>query len=181
MGGGRQADGYHRERRRVLLGIVMAAAVMVAAASATWLLSASITFDDALDGRLRLGTIAALLPAGVVAIHVARIATRRFNSPDRIAGAAFDAPGSGLSLDKAVLSNSVEQAVIAIPTYMLLALVLPVEQLVAVPVLAVLFAAGRMFFALRYKWGPGSRSFGFALTFYPTVAGMVAVVAMLIV
>lgn len=172
--GGTERDAFYKERRRVLVGIATAVAVMIAAASAIWLLSASVTLDGSLEGRLRLGVIAAVIVAGVVAIHVGRIAIRRFSSSDFIAGAASDAPGSPLSIDKAVLSNSVEQAVMAVPTYMLLALVLPVEQLVAVPMLAVLFALGRMFFAARYKSGAAARSFGFALTFYPTVAGMVA-------
>lgn len=177
--GGAERDAFYSERRRVLLGIATAVAVMSAAASAIWLWSASITLDGSLDGRLRLGATAALIVAGVVAIHVGRIAARRFSSSGLIAGAAFEAPGSPLSIDRALLSNSVEQAVMAVPTYMLLALVLPVEQLLAVPMLAVLFALGRMFFAARYQSGAAARSFGFALTFYPTVAGMVAAVAIL--
>lgn len=85
------------------------------------------------------------------------------------------------SVEKAVLSNSVEQALIAVPTYICLALVLPAGQLVAVPLLACLFVVGRALFAGRYKSGAGARSFGFALTFYPTLAGLAAGAATLII
>lgn len=179
--GGRTGQGdFYRQRRRVLLGIATAVAVTIAAASALWLLPAAIALDSTVEGRFRLGAAAAVLPAAVVVIHVGRIASRRFNAPDLIDGAAFDVPGSLLAVDRALLANAVEQAVIAIPTYMLLVLVLPAEHLVAVPMLAVLFVLGRTLFAARYRSGPSARSFGFALTFYPTVVGMVAGAAMLV-
>ena len=181
MGGGTHRHEFDRERRRVLLGIAAAVVVMIAAAVAVWQSSAFITLDATLHGRLQLGATAALVPAGIVAVHVARMASRRFNSPDLIAGAAFDEVKCQASVEKAVLSNSIEQAVIAVPTYICLALVLPAGQLVAVPLLAGLFVVGRALFAARYNSGAGARSFGFALTFYPNLAGLAAGAASLII
>lgn len=164
----------------MLLGIATAFAVMIGAASATWFLVDAIPLDASLEGRLRLGAVAALFPALVLAAQIGRIARRRFNSPESIMGAAYDGPTSRLSLDKALLSNSVEQSVLAIPTYMFLSLVLPAELLVVVPAIAVLFVIGRTLFVARYTSGAAARSLGFALTFYPTLAGMLAGAAILL-
>jgi hypothetical protein len=163
---------FSEERRGVLLGMATAFAVMIGAASATWFFADTIPLDASLEGRLKLGAIAALLPPLVLAVQIGRMASRRFNSPESIMGAAYDGPTSPLSLDKALLSNSVEQSVLAIPTYMFLSLMLPAELLVVVPTIAVLFVIGRSLFVARYTSGAAARSLGFGLTFYPTIAGM---------
>lgn len=163
-------------QRGVIRGALAAVSVLGAAAVLIWVAPEALALGDGLATRLRVGAGAALVPALVVAFQAGRIGALRFHDPDAIAGAARDLPGSPVSEARAALTNSVEQAVIAMPVYAALALLLSPARLFAVPLLAALFAIGRAFFVRRYRSGAAARAFGFALTFYPSLAGLAAAV-----
>ena len=110
--------------------------------------------------------ITAFLPGGLVLLAlIARLAQRRFFDDSIIDGDAF-APGSGAEIDQRVLTNTVEQLVLALALWPFVALTL--GALVSIW-MGVGFAIARLAFWAGYHLSPPLRAFGFGATFYPTV------------
>ncbi|WP_420225353.1 MAPEG family protein [Pigmentiphaga litoralis] len=139
----------------------------------------------------------ALLPVWCLAIAIGVMARHRFLHAEDIDGsglAGSGLPGGGMTASRgmtggswtariyqAILQNTLEQVVLAIPTYLIWAVTLPREWQAAVPAAAILFVVGRILFWRGYSGGAPSRALGFALTFYPTlVLALVAIVAALV-
>ncbi|GGX05126.1 hypothetical protein GCM10007242_08040 [Pigmentiphaga litoralis] len=139
----------------------------------------------------------ALLPLLCLAAVIGLMARHRFFHAEDIDGSGL--AGGGLTgagatasrgmtggswtirIYQAILQNTLEQVVLAIPTYLIWAVTLPRQWQAAVPAAAILFVVGRVLFWRGYSGGAPSRSLGFALTFYPTlVLALVAAVAALI-
>lgn len=112
---------------------------------------------------------------------VGSVANGRFLSPADSPGAGHAAPSDRLAPRLAILQNTLEQSVLALGAHLGLAVVLRGEELQLIPLLVVLFAVGRTAFWLGYRYGAPGRAFGFATTFYPTVAAYALAVALLIV
>lgn len=113
-----------------------------------------------------------LVPGFTLLIGVGTVANRRFFSPDAMDGTR--APESrSLEINLRYNQNTLEQTLLVVISWPLLALLLPIGQLGLIPVLAVLFAVGRIAFWIGYLIAPWARAFGFGLTFYPTVAAYV--------
>ncbi|HEY1711038.1 MAG TPA: MAPEG family protein [Rhizomicrobium sp.] len=109
-----------------------------------------------------------LVPGLALLVGIGTVASRRFFSADAIDGTR--APESRtLEINLRYNQNTLEQAVLVLFAWPLLALLLPATQLGLVPVLAVLFGFGRFAFWIGYLLAPWARAFGFGLTFYPTV------------
>jgi len=157
-----------RDQKQVLGGMVAAAALTVIALLAAYLLSKGGTDPIRLSAP-----VASALAALALVVCIADIAKKRFFDADVIEGAAYDKPGSAVAVDKAVLQNTLEQTVLAVIAYNGLTAVAPGLGPVLLPVLVSLFLVGRVFFIFGYREGAGGRAFGFALTFYPTVAAYV--------
>ena len=130
-----------------------------------------------LTQRLTLAAAAWLGPLACLAVAVGVVANRRFFSAPDIDGAGLTEERPRLRISRAVLANTHEQAMLAIPVYTALAVILPVSQLTYPLLLSATFVVGRIAFALGYAKGAAARSLGFTLTFYPTVAGLVVVAA----
>ena len=73
-------------------------------------------------------------------------------------------------MDRAYIQNTTEQLLLLLVAHAGLALVLPVESLSLIPLLVALFLVGRITFWAGYLRSAPARAFGFATTFYPTVA-----------
>lgn len=99
---------------------------------------------------------------------VARIAAQRFFSGE-IDGSQ-PARSAALQVNRAVLQNTTEQLLLLLVAHAGLALALDGPALRVVPVLVSLFLIGRIAFWAGYQRSPPTRAFGFAATFYPTVA-----------
>jgi len=127
--------------------------------------------------RLKLAAWAALAPAAVLFVCIARLAKHRFTTPQDIHGSALTEGTERARLLQALLQNTLEQAVLAIPVYLATALVFPPRLLPLVAAAAALFVVGRIAFFRGYAAGAPSRAAGFGLTFYPSVALLVSVVA----
>jgi hypothetical protein len=110
--------------------------------------------------------VAALLVLGWVV--VGNLARLRFFSAQDIHGASATSESETVRVERAVLQNTVEQALLAVPVQWALELLLPTQQLGILYALSGLFCVGRLAFWLGYRRGAGARSFGFAATFYPT-------------
>jgi hypothetical protein len=158
-----------RKQLLVAAGMALAVAVLLLFASGTLALpQPTILIDDA-AARLAFAAKWLLVPGFALLIGIAMVANRRFFSQDGIDGTR--APASpGLEINLRYNQNTLEQTLLVVIAWPLLALWLPAPRLGLIPVLAVLFGAGRAAFWIGYRIAPWARAFGFALTFYPTVA-----------
>ena len=124
------------------------------------------------QARPLIAAAAALGPLLALIVAVGALANYRFFSERDIDAAAGGPPSERVRRFQAVLQNTMEQAVLAIGVYGLLALLLPARQLALPLVMAGAFVVGRLAFALGYRFGGPGRAFGFGLTFYPTFGGL---------
>ncbi len=123
-----------------------------------------------------LALASAMLGPGLVLVAViGRLAQRRFFDDTIIDGQAF-APGGGAEIDARVLSNTVEQALLALTIWP------AVGYLSGGPGVPVALGAGfviaRAAFWIGYHRAPPLRAFGFAATFYPTIMALIWAVAL---
>ncbi|UWQ63820.1 MAPEG family protein [Leisingera caerulea] len=106
-----------------------------------------------------------LAPGLVLALIIGRLAQRRFFDDAIIDGEPF-APGSPAEIDQRVLTNTVEQLVLALAIWPFAAVTLGGAVAIA---LGLSFALMRVLFWAGYHLSPPLRGLGFAGTFYPTV------------
>jgi len=120
----------------------------------------------------RLATLgAAIAMVGLwTAATMGNVARQRVFSAHGIdAGGPDDDPA--VLRARAIAQNTVEQAVVAIATYAALALLQDRARLLIVGMVA-LFSIGRLLFWTGYANGAAARALGFALTFFPSIAGL---------
>jgi hypothetical protein len=120
-----------------------------------------------------------LLPMLMLVVAVARVANHRFYTPEDIDGAGLTDGTPQARLHRAILQNTLEQAVLAVAAYAIWAVVMPYGWLRSVAVAALLFVAGRLLFVRGYASGAPGRALGFGLTAYPTF-GMLAALAVVL-
>jgi hypothetical protein len=116
----------------------------------------------------------ALLPVLTLMISVMRVANHRFPSTDDIDGSGLTVGTSRVLVLRAILQNTLEQAVLAVAAYAIWAAVMPQSWLRAIPIAALLFVTGRILFGRGYDRGASGRAMGFGLTAYPTFAMLAA-------
>ncbi|MGZ3158502.1 MAG: MAPEG family protein [Burkholderiaceae bacterium] len=104
-----------------------------------------------------------------LAINIALIARHRFFTPEDINGSALTTGTGKVRIFQATLQNTVEQTALAFPTHLIWAVTMPQQWQGIVPLAAIFFFSGRVFFWRGYASGAAARSFGFALTFYPSL------------
>jgi hypothetical protein len=150
-----------------MLAAVASTAVTLIGACLAWPMTGS---EEGLAGRLTLFAIAALAPSLTLVASVARMANHRFFTAQDIGGSASPHQTDRAKLLQALLQNTLEQAVLALAAYLGWCSLAPASCLAAAPAAAALFFVGRMLFFVRYESGATARAFGFAVTFYPTVA-----------
>jgi hypothetical protein len=102
---------------------------------------------------------------------VANVARKRFFSPADIDGGGLSPASGHISVDIAIVQNTLEQSVLASILYPSLACLASGDEFLMTPQLLTLFCIGRLTFWLGYRHGAPWRAFGFATTFYPTVFG----------
>ena len=134
------------------------------------------TSQTSLALRLKLAALAGLAPAAILLVCIARLAKHRFATPDDIHGSALTEGTERAKLLQALLQNTLEQTVLAIPVYFAASLVFRDRFLPLVAAAATLFVIGRIQFFRGYSSGAPSRAAGFGLTFYPSVALLISVV-----
>lgn len=107
-------------------------------------------------------------PALVMIAMVGLLAQRRFFDDALIDGQPF-APTSPAGIDQRVLTNTVEQFVLALAVWPMLAFSLGTAGAGTAVALGLGFSLARVLFWVGYHLSPPLRGFGFAATFYPTV------------
>ena len=116
-------------------------------------------------------------PALILSLLIGRLASRRFFDPDLIDGEPY-VIGSAAEIDQRVLTNTVEQTVLAACIWAFALTCFGPELIVA---FGIGFFAARLVFWIGYHMSPPLRAFGFAATFYPTVLlGLGTVVELII-
>ncbi|MGO1119267.1 MAPEG family protein [Rhodovibrionaceae bacterium A322] len=125
--------------------------------------------QDSLSDRLTHVSGWSLLPLACLLLTIGNLARHRFFTPEDIDGSGLTVGSERAKTYQAILQNTLEQTVLALPLYWTSAFVLPSSQLAVIPLLAGCFFTGRLLFFLGYKKGAAARAVGFALTFYPSV------------
>ena len=170
-----------RAQLGVLAGMAAALAATVAlilyglSGPAALLGAAPPTFETRIDVALE----AAVFPLICLAAAIAVVANLRFFSAADIDGAALTEPSPPVRIARAILANTAEQTLLAVPVYAGLALTGPPHALALPLVLSGSFVVGRLLFTVGYARGAAARSFGFALTFYPSVGALMVLAARL--
>lgn len=147
------------KRARILLGMAL---------GAIW--AAAVVILPGLGPQpfvpLNLALIYAFLPGGIFLILViGRLAQRRFFDDAIIDGDSFP-PGSGAEIDQRVLTNTVEQMLLALLIWPFAASWLGGQTVI---VMGLAMGVARLAFWIGYHLSPPLRAFGFAASFYPTV------------
>ncbi|MBB4859707.1 putative membrane protein YecN with MAPEG domain [Novosphingobium chloroacetimidivorans] len=114
-----------------------------------------------------------------LAATIANVARLRFFSEQDIAGAGLVGGSDRVREAGAVAQNTLEQVVLAIATHAIVTAIIARSREMVLT-MAALFVVGRVLFWSGYKRGASGRAFGFALTFYPSVLGLLASVAALL-
>ncbi len=170
-----------REQRGVVRGAGLAAVTSFLIVLLAWFSGEAIVArtDDPV-ARLSLALRLDLAVVLCLAVAIGRVANARFASVDDIGAATAPTESAAVRERRAVLQNTLEQVVLAVPVHLALALLLPPGRLAVIAALVLLFVAGRVAFTLGYARGGPGRAFGFGLTFYPTAAALVAAGALVL-
>jgi MAPEG family len=167
-------------QKGVVRNVIPAAVLKVAGLGGVtfWLPMTMLPVDEP-GARIAWALKWALLPVLTLMISIMRVANYRFSSPKDIDGSGLTDATPQVLVPRAVLQNTLEQAVLAAAAYPIWAVVMPYDWLRAVCIAAVLFVAGRALFTRGYIKGAPGRAMEFGLTAYPTF-GMLAAVAVVL-
>ncbi len=165
-------DSSFRREQRLVAASMLAAVVLTAAAfpfaDHYWRESIGMPTGE----RLLLAAKTDLFVVLALVIAISDVARRRFLSALDIQGSSV-APGSEQMRNaSAFLQNTLEQVAVAVPAHFALALFYRGGAAI-IPLLGALFCIGRVLFRVGYSHGAAARAFGFAITFYPSVAALV--------
>lgn len=162
---------FDDEQRSIMLqsalAVLLAAAVL--AGGYRWLPPEPVGITESMDLANRLAfAVRWDLPIFLwLAGCVGGVSQGRFWTPADRHGSAFRGPSKAIGVRAAVLQNSLEQTVLAVGANFVLATLLRESELVLIPLLVLLYLAGRATFAWGYARSPIARAFGMALTAAP--------------
>lgn len=170
-----------RDQRGTAHGILLAVIAAALIITIGWLLGPPLVPPlPNFPARLAYALKADLFILLWLLLAVAIIATKRFKSPVDIAGSAFGPPSTLIAVDIAFLQNTLEQVVLAVGADLVLSALLRGQEMVLIPLHVLVFCIGRLAFRLGYAGGARGRSFGFSLTFHPTLAAYLLAIVLLI-
>lgn len=158
-----------KPQRGVVLGAAAGLGFTLAGLGATLFLQPAAWLPGTVAGRLGLLALSALAPTATLAVSIARLAAHRFRTPQDLDGSGLTPGSDRARLLQALLQNTLEQLMLALPAYAAWSVLAPDRLLDAVPVAALMFLCGRVLFFRGYAAGAPGRALGFALTFYPSV------------
>lgn len=168
------------KQKGVVRNVIPAAlATLAGLCGVSLLLPVSMLPADEPGARLTWALEWSLLPILTLMVSIMRVANHRFYSPDDIDGSGLTEGTPQVRVLRAILQNTLEQAVLAVAAYAIWAAAMPHGWLRVIPIAAAFFVAGRVLFTRGYARGAPGRATGFALTAYPTF-GMLAAVAVVL-
>lgn len=127
---------------------------------------------DDIAARLAFAAQWLLVPGWMLLAGVFGASRRGFYA-DAIEGTRTPAAHT-LEINLRYNQNTIEQTILAAIAWTSLATVLPHDELILIPAMAVLFAAGRITFWIGYVLHPMARTFGMTLTVIPTIFAFAA-------
>ena len=167
------------KQKAVVRSVSLAVLIVVVAFGLSFLIPpTALPADDAV-ARIAWALLWMIVPMLALMVSVVRVANHRFATPEDIDGSGLTAGSARVQVLRAVLQNTLEQSVLAVGAYLIGAIALPHGWLRIIPPAAVLFAVGRILFALGYDRGAAGRGLGFGLTAYPTF-GLLGTIAILL-
>jgi len=167
------------KQRGVVRRAPVAVVIVVAAVLLSSLIpSAVLPLDQAAD-RMAWALPWAILPLVTLMVSIIRVANHRFSTPEDIDGSGLTVGTQEIQVLRAILQNTLEQAVLAVGGYLIASVILPYGWLRVIPAAALLFVIGRILFAAGYAKGAEGRAAGFGLTAYPTFALLATLVVLL--
>jgi len=165
---------FTEKQKGVVRGVIPAALLSLAGLLLGALtLPVNIVHGPEAGPRVGWGLQWALLPMLALMVCVIRVANHRFATPEDIDGSGLSSGTARVLVLRAILQNTLEQAVLATAAYLIWAIAMPLSWLGAIPAAAVLFIIGRILFARGYEGGAPGRATGFGLTAYPTFAMLI--------
>ena len=164
------------KQKGVVRGVIPAAVLTIAGlGGVSLLLPVRMLPVDEPGARLAWALQWALLPVLALMISIARVGNQRFYSAEDIDGSGLTDGTPQVRVLRAVLQNTLEQAVLAVAAYAIWAVVMPHAWLRSICIAAPFFVAGRVLFSRGYARGAAGRAMGFGLTAYPTFGMLVTV------
>jgi len=164
------------KQKGVVRNVIPAAVLtVVGLCGVSLLLPLNILPLDEPGARIAWGLKWALLPTLTLMILIMRVANHRFSTPEDIDGSGLTDGTPEVRVLRAILQNTLEQAVLAVAAYAIWAAAMPYSWLRAIPIAAGLFVTGRVMFSRGYAQGAPERATGFGLTAYPTFGMLVTV------
>lgn len=167
------------EQKAVVRNVALAVIIVAIALFASLSIPPSALPADEPGARIVWALQWGLLPMLALMLMIMRVANHRFSSPQDIDGSGLTTGSKRVNVLRAVLQNTLEQSVLAAGAYAIAAVSFAYDWLRIIPAAAVLFAIGRILFALGYERGAGGRAMGFGLTAYPTFGLLVTAAALL--
>ncbi|WP_035987643.1 MAPEG family protein [Leptolyngbya sp. KIOST-1] len=141
-------------------------------------------FPTLLMNRLAFALQASVFALLWVLIGVMMVSAGRRKSVEDVGGAASGPPSGKIAVSVAFLQNTLEQAVLAVGAYLALATLLSGPWLSLIVTAVVLFGVGRLLFLRGYRRdqrGAKGRAFGMTLTIWPTLAGYLLAIALIVI
>ncbi len=130
-----------------------------------------------MDDKIAVAVRSAAAPGLILAVAIARLAKHRFFTPEDIDAGAAQTSSSKAQMLQSMLQNTLEQAVLAVIAYGFWAVTMPSAWLSVCYLAAAAFVIARILFFVGYERGAPARSFGFALTFYPSLLILIIAIA----
>ena len=127
--------------------------------------------DSDVSARLAFAVEWLAVPGVVLLAFILLTAIGRFFSVEAFDGTRTPA-SRFMEINLRVTQNTLEQCVLAVIAWCGLALALPAQRLGIIPVLAALFALGRILFWAGYQIHPLARAVGFGVTAVPTAVAL---------
>jgi MAPEG family len=121
--------------------------------------------------RLAFGVAWLIVPGVILLACIMVTALSRLFSVEAFDGTRTP-PSRFMEINLRVTQNTLEQSMLAAIAWCGLALALPAERLGIIPVLAALFAVGRILFWMGYQINPLARAVGFGITALPTAVAL---------
>ena len=161
-------------RRAPVAVVIVAVAVLVSR-----LIPPAVLPADQPAARMAWALPWTILPLLTLMVSVMRVANHRFSSPEDIDGSGLTTGTARVLLLRAILQNTLEQAVLAVLAYLVWSVTMPVHWLGVIPMAAVVFTIGRVLFAGGYERGAAGRAIGFGMTAYATFGMLVTLAVVL--
>lgn len=118
--------------------------------------------------KLKFIFIWCLFPILSLILSILNMMFFRLHSPSDV-DASLNEPTKESRIKQAIIQNTLEQSVIAIPIYIISGLYFPLNRLIIIPIASILFFIGRIIFMIGYTYGAPGRAIGFALTIIPSL------------